>query len=194
MKKVQIYTDGACSGNPGPGGYAAILVYNEHEKEITGAEENTTNNRMELMGAIVGLEALKSACEVTIYTDSKYVSDAFNKKWIDNWQRRGWRKSDKKPVLNKDLWQRLLEAINTHTVKFTYIEGHSGNKYNERCDELAVNARLDINKETYKPSSKTVNTFAGAYYVNKEMDKLDMWNSDFMNDMCPGGIHCSDDM
>ena len=144
MKKVEIYTDGACSGNPGPGGYAAVLVYNEKEKEISGAEKDTTNNRMELMGAIAGLEALTGSCDVTLYTDSKYVSDAFNKGWIDSWRKKNWRKADKKPVLNKDLWERLLLAINTHTVKFIYVEGHAGHKYNERCDELAVQARLDI--------------------------------------------------
>lgn len=138
MKKVNIYSDGACSGNPGPGGYAVILEYNGTELELSGGEENTTNNRMELMGVIIGLESLKESCDVTIVSDSKYVVDAFNKKWIDSWQKKDWKKSDGKPVLNKDLWQRLLVTVNKHKVKFEHILGHNGHEYNERCDKLAV--------------------------------------------------------
>lgn len=138
MKKVNIYSDGACSGNPGPGGYAVILEYNGTELELSGGEENTTNNRMELMGVITGLESLKEHCDVTIVSDSKYVVDAFNKKWIDSWQKKDWKKSDGKPVLNKDLWIRLLTSVNKHKVTFVHILGHNGHEYNERCDKLAV--------------------------------------------------------
>jgi ribonuclease HI len=141
VKKVNIYSDGACSGNPGPGGYAVILEYNGTELELSGGEENTTNNRMELMGVITGLESLKEHCDVTIVSDSKYVVDAFNKKWIDSWQKKNWKKADGKSVLNKDLWQRLLMVVNKHKVKFVHILGHNGHEYNERCDKLAVMER-----------------------------------------------------
>lgn len=141
MKKVNIYSDGACSGNPGPGGYGVILEYKGNELELCGGEERTTNNRMELMGVIVGLEALKEPCEVTVTTDSKYVTDAFNKKWIESWQKKNWKKSDGKPVLNKELWLRLLEATKKHKVKFVHILGHNGHEYNERCDKIAVRER-----------------------------------------------------
>jgi len=141
MKKVSIYSDGACSGNPGPGGYGVILEYKGHEAELSGGEENTTNNQMELMGVIVGLEALKEPCDVTIITDSKYVTDSFNKGWIDIWQEKGWKKSDGKIVLNKELWRRLLKAADGHKVKFVHVPGHQGHSYNERCDKLAVQER-----------------------------------------------------
>ena len=141
MKKVNIYSDGACSGNPGPGGYGVILEYNGTELELSGGEKETTNNRMELMGVIRGLEALKEPCDVTVTTDSKYVADAFNKNWIVAWQKKGWKKSDGKPVLNKDLWMRLIEAMRRHNVKFVHILGHNGHDYNERCDKIAVRER-----------------------------------------------------
>ena len=141
MKKVNIYSDGACSKNPGPGGYAVILEYKGHEVELSGGEENTTNNQMELLGVIKGLEALKEPCDVTIVTDSKYVTDSFNKGWIDSWQKKGWKKSDGKAVLNKELWQRLLKAKEAHKVKFVHVPGHKGHSYNERCDKLAVEER-----------------------------------------------------
>ncbi|NLJ58434.1 MAG: ribonuclease HI [Tissierellia bacterium] len=141
MKNVNIYSDGACSGNPGPGGYGVILEYNGHQLELSGGEESTTNNRMELMGVIIGLEALNQPCNVTVVTDSKYITDAFNKGWIDSWQKKNWRKSDKKPVLNKDLWQRLINAMEGHNVNFIHVKGHSGHHFNERCDKLAVKAR-----------------------------------------------------
>lgn len=141
MKNVNIYTDGACSGNPGPGGFGVILEYNGKEMELSGGEEKTTNNRMELMGVITGLEALKEPCNVTITTDSKYVADAFNKKWIDSWIKKGWKKSDGKEVLNKELWQRLLESVKKHNVKFIHVMGHNGHEYNERCDNIAVRER-----------------------------------------------------
>ncbi len=141
MKKVNIYSDGACSGNPGPGGYGVILEYNGTELELSGGEKDTTNNRMELMGVIRGLEALKEPCDVTVTTDSKYVADAFNKNWIVSWQKKGWKKSDGKPVLNKELWMRLIEAMSRHNVKFVHILGHNGHEYNERCDKIAVRER-----------------------------------------------------
>lgn len=141
MKKVNIYSDGACSGNPGPGGYGVILEFNGNELELSGGELNTTNNRMELMGVIIGLESLKESCDVTVVSDSKYVVDAFNKNWIDSWQKKNWKKSDGKPVLNKELWQRLLAAINKHKVTFVHIMGHNGHVYNERCDNIAVRER-----------------------------------------------------
>lgn len=138
MKKVTIYTDGACKGNPGPGGYAAILVYKEKEKELSGGERETTNNRMELLAAITGLEALKESCEVEIVSDSKYLVDAIEKGWVESWKKRGWKKSDGSPALNVDLWKRLLDAASKHMVYFTWIKGHNEHPYNERCDRLAV--------------------------------------------------------
>ncbi len=141
MKKVNLYSDGACSGNPGPGGYGAILEYNGRELVLSGGDKDTTNNRMELMGIIVGLEALKEPCDVTVTTDSKYVADAFNKGWLASWQKRNWKKADGKAVLNKELWQRLLCAAEKHHVKFVHVLGHNGHEYNERCDRLAVEER-----------------------------------------------------
>ena len=138
MKKVEIYTDGACKGNPGAGGYGAILVYLGHEKEFSGGEEMTTNNRMELMGAIAALSALKEPCEVTLTSDSKYLVDAVTKKWVYGWRDKGWKKADGKQALNIDLWERLLELLEVHTVTFNWIKGHAGHPYNERCDALAV--------------------------------------------------------
>lgn len=144
MKKVEIYTDGACSGNPGIGGWGAILVYNGKEKEICGSEAQTTNNRMELTAVIEALKALKEPCSVTLTTDSKYVCDAVNQEWVYNWKRNGWRKSDKKPALNIDLWEELLALLEKHSVKFIWVKGHNGNAYNERCDKLAVNEYLNL--------------------------------------------------
>lgn len=138
LKKVELYTDGACSGNPGPGGWGAILKYKEHELEISGAEKSTTNNRMELTAVIEGLKRLNSKCSVTIYTDSKYVSDAFLQKWIWNWIKKGWKKSDGSPVLNPDLWKELLMQLNKHEYSIVWVKGHAGHPYNERCDRLAV--------------------------------------------------------
>jgi ribonuclease HI len=146
MKKVNIYSDGACSGNPGPGGYGVILEYNKKEIELCGGEQDTTNNRMELMGVIKGLESLKEPCDVTITTDSKYIVDTFNKKWIVSWQKKDWKKSDGKPVLNKDLWQTLLELMKSHKVTFVHIKGHNGHEYNERCDKIAVRERDKFKK------------------------------------------------
>ena len=138
MKQVSIYTDGACSGNPGPGGWGAILEWNGVEKELSGGEENTTNNRMELSGVIFALSALKEPCAVDLYTDSKYVFDAVDKGWVYTWRKNGWRKADKKPALNVDLWERLLPLLETHRVTWHWVKGHAENEKNNRCDALAV--------------------------------------------------------
>lgn len=138
MKHVTIYTDGACSGNPGPGGYCAILIYNGAEKELSGGDANTTNNRMELMGAIAALEALKEPCRVDLYSDSKYLVDGITKGWARGWRTRGWIKSDKKPALNPDLWDKILNLTDTHDVSLHWVKGHAENEYNNRCDEIAV--------------------------------------------------------
>ena len=143
MKKtVEIYTDGACSGNPGPGGWGAILRYNGREKELSGGERQTTNNRMELTGVISALKALKEPCMVELYSDSKYVVDALEKGWAESWRKKGWIKADKKPALNPDLWETLLELTAVHTVRCHWVKGHAENQYNNRCDALAV-ARRD---------------------------------------------------
>ena len=139
MKKIDIFTDGACSGNPGPGGWGAVLRYGATEKELSGGESNTTNNRMELTACIEALKALKETCEVTLTTDSQYVSNGITKGWAESWRRNGWRKSDKKPALNPDLWDELLSLIDKHEVKIEWIKGHAGHPENERCDQLAVN-------------------------------------------------------
>lgn len=138
MKNVEIYTDGACSGNPGPGGWGAVLIYNGVEKQLSGSEKETTNNRMELSAVITALKALKEPCNVTLTTDSKYVCDAVNKGWLNSWKKNSWKKADKKPVLNIDLWQELLPLLDKHRVEFIWVKGHNGHKYNEICDKLAV--------------------------------------------------------
>ena len=138
MKQVELYTDGACSGNPGPGGWGAILIYKGTERELSGGEESTTNNRMELTAVIKGLSALKESCIVELYSDSKYVIDALEKGWAVSWQARGWRKADKKPALNPDLWEILLSLIDKHKVNYHWVKGHADNPYNNRCDALAV--------------------------------------------------------
>jgi ribonuclease HI len=145
MKKITAFTDGACSGNPGPGGYGVILQYDSREKELSGGFRNTTNNRMELMGAIAALEALMEPCEVTIVTDSQYVANAVEKGWVYAWKQNGWRKKDKKMALNIDLWERLLVSLAKHKVTFHWIRGHAGHAENERCDALAVAASLSPN-------------------------------------------------
>ena len=138
MKTVTLYTDGACSGNPGPGGWGAILEFNGVRKELSGGEEKTTNNRMELTAVIEGLRALKEPCRVELYSDSKYVIDALEKGWAQGWQKRGWVKSDKSPALNPDLWETLLALCKQHSVTCHWIKGHAQNEKNNRCDELAV--------------------------------------------------------
>ncbi|MDA8226207.1 MAG: ribonuclease HI [Desulfitobacterium hafniense] len=137
LKKVEIFTDGACSGNPGPGGWGAILVYGAKEKEISGFEKNTTNNRMELVAAIEALKMLKEPCSVSLYSDSAYLVNAFNQNWLDRWEINGWMNSQKKPVENKDLWQQLIELSKMHRVTWIKVKGHSDNELNNRCDELA---------------------------------------------------------
>ncbi len=144
MKFVEIYSDGACSGNPGPGGWGAILRCDGREKELSGGEPYTTNNRMELTGVIEALSALKFPCEVKVTTDSKYVVDGIEKGWAQGWKKRGWKKSDGKPALNPDLWEKLLELLAVHDVEFCWIKGHAGHPENERCDRLAV-AQRDLN-------------------------------------------------
>ena len=138
MKHVDIFTDGACRGNPGKGGWGAILLYQGNEKELSGGEAETTNNRMELSAVIAALSALKEPCEVTLTTDSQYVVNAIEKGWLDSWQQKGWRKSDKSPVLNVDLWQELVKLLDMHNVSFVWVRGHNGHAYNERCDKLAT--------------------------------------------------------
>ena len=138
LKTVEMFTDGACSGNPGPGGWGAILRYNGREKELSGGEELTTNNRMELTAVIEGLDALKEPCRVLLTTDSKYVADGIGKGWAESWRRNGWRKADKKPALNPDLWDRLLNLVEKHSVEINWVKGHEGHPENERCDRLAV--------------------------------------------------------
>lgn len=138
QKQVEIFTDGACSGNPGPGGWGAILRYNGHTKELSGGEPNTTNNRMELTAVIEALGSLKEPCRVTLTTDSKYVCDSINKGWAKSWQKNGWRKADKKHALNPDLWEKLLNLLDVHTVELKWVKGHAGHPENERCDQLAV--------------------------------------------------------
>lgn len=138
LSYVQLYTDGACSGNPGPGGYGAILRCNGYEKEISGGEKSTTNNRMELMAVICGLEALNRKCRVTIYSDSKYFVDGVEKGWAKSWRANGWRKGDKSPAKNPDLWERVLNLLEMHEVELVWLKGHAGHPENERCDEMAV--------------------------------------------------------
>lgn len=145
MKQVNIYTDGACKGNPGAGGWAAILEYEGKEKELCGGEKLTTNNRMELTAAIEGLRALKEQCRVVLYSDSQYLVNAINKGWLENWKSKNWRKSDKSPVLNDDLWKILSGLLDYHSVEFIWVRGHDGHEYNERCDNLASNKADSFN-------------------------------------------------
>ena len=147
MKHVTIYTDGACSGNPGPGGWGAILRYNAFEKEISGGEANTTNNRMELTGVITALELLREPCQIDLYSDSKYVIDGITKGWAIGWKKRGWVKADKSPAKNPELWDKLLGLLEIHDVTFHWVKGHAENKYNNRCDELAVSEWKKIKGE-----------------------------------------------
>ncbi|MBL7976713.1 MAG: ribonuclease HI [Bacteroidetes Order II. Incertae sedis bacterium] len=140
MKTITVYTDGACSGNPGPGGWAAILLYNQHERILQGGEKQTTNNRMELQAAIEALHALKEPCQVSLHTDSNYLVNAFNAGWLQNWVRKNWRKADNKPVENKDLWEKLLILTEKHRVQFIKVKGHADDALNNRVDRLAVEA------------------------------------------------------
>ena len=138
MKKIEMFTDGACSGNPGPGGWGTILRYKGVEKELSGGEHETTNNRMEMTAVISGLKALNEPCEVDLFTDSKYVCDSVTKGWVYSWKKNNWRKADKKPALNVDLWEEMLVLLDKHKVTFHWLKGHNGHPENERCDALAV--------------------------------------------------------
>ena len=147
MKTVTLYTDGACSGNPGPGGWGAILEYQGAEKELSGGESSTTNNRMELTAVIAGLSALKEPCIVELYSDSKYVIDGLSLGWAEGWRKKGWKKADKKPALNPDLWEKLLELVAVHQMRYHWVKGHADNPKNNRCDELAVAESKAFRKE-----------------------------------------------
>lgn len=144
MKTVELYTDGACSGNPGKGGWGAVLKYKNIEKELSGGEPETTNNRMELTAVIMGLKSLREPCNVELTTDSKYVADGLGKGWAQSWKANGWRKKDKKPALNADLWEELLALSEIHNINIHWVKGHAGHEYNERCDRLAVNYYLSL--------------------------------------------------
>ena len=150
MKHITIYTDGACSNNPGPGGYGVVLLYDSHRKELSRGFRKTTNNRMEILAAIAGLEALKEPCQVTLYSDSQYLVNAIEKRWAERWQANGWMRNKKEKAVNPDLWERLLELCKIHKVKFEWVRGHAGHDENERCDELATSAvrgpNLDIDE------------------------------------------------
>jgi ribonuclease HI len=145
LKKVSIYTDGACTHNPGPGGYGIVLLYGPHRKELSGGFRHTTNNRMEMMAAIVALQSLKEPCQVTLYSDSKYLVDAILKGWAKRWQDNGWRRNSQEKAINPDLWQQLLDLCKYHRVDFQWVKGHAGNAENERCDRLAVQATKQEN-------------------------------------------------
>mgnify|MGYP000542022682 CR=1 FL=1 len=162
MKKVELYTDGACKGNPGPGGWGAILQYGKAEKELSGSEPSTTNNRMELLGVITALETLKEPCSVDLYSDSKYVVDGITKGWAKGWRARGWVKSDKKPAKNPELWGRLLDLLDKHEVRFHWVKGHADNPYNNRCD-------VPIQKLSPSRSVKTEILAPGFYEFAKQI-------------------------
>lgn len=146
MKEVTIYTDGACSGNPGPGGWGAILMYGSHRKEVSGANPETTNNRMEITAVIEALRQLKQPCSVKVYSDSAYVVNCFNQRWINGWQKNGWKNSRNEPVENQDLWRELLEMMKVHQVEYIKVKGHSDNEFNNRCDELAREAIKQVQR------------------------------------------------
>lgn len=160
LKEVTIYTDGACVGNPGPGGYGVVLIYGEHRKELSGGFQLTTNNRMEMMAAIIGLEALKFKCRATVYSDSKYLVDAIEQGWAKKWQANSWKRNKKEKAKNPDLWKQLLDLCDLHQVKFSWVKGHAGNLENENCDRLAVLAAqqedlpCDRGYDTEKPPDK----------------------------------------
>ena len=147
MKRVEIYTDGSCRGNPGVGGWGAVLIYGAHKRELSGGEAQTTNNRMELTAVIEALSLLKEPCEVILTSDSKYVIDALEQGWAEGWKKRGWKKADKSPALNPDLWERLLELVHRHQVTTVWVKGHAGHPYNERCDQLATDFADKIKAE-----------------------------------------------
>lgn len=196
--KVTIYTDGACSGNPGPGGYAAIIMVEDNKKEIFGAEENTTNNRMELMAAIEGLKVLKRPCDVTLYSDSAYLVNAYNNKWIYGWKKNGWKNSSKEPVKNIDLWQEIEALRQVHTVTFVKVKGHADNEFNNRCDELAVAAiqklqkgELNCQKEVAKIEETNIQKVFGSIPAfETERLKIRLFKEDDVDDLYE---YCSDE-
>lgn len=198
--KVTIYTDGACSGNPGPGGYAAIIMADGNKKEIYGAKENTTNNQMELMAAIEGLKALKRPCEVTLYSDSAYLVNAYNNGWIYGWKKNGWKTSSKEPVKNIELWQEIEALRQIHTVTFVKVKGHADNEYNNRCDELAVaaiqklqNGELDtnLNKNINEQEQTNIQKVFGCLPTfETERLKIRLFNENDVDDLYE---YCSDD-
>jgi ribonuclease HI len=151
LQEIKIYTDGACSGNPGPGGYGVVLIYGEHIKELSGAYENTTNNRMEILAAIIGLETLKRPCRVTLYSDSQYLVNAMTKGWLDKWRRNNWMRNKNERAKNIDLWKRLLTAVEGHQVGWVWVKGHATNEMNNRCDQLAVAAIKDKPRQQDNP-------------------------------------------
>ncbi len=140
MKKIIIYTDGSSRGNPGPGGYGTLMIYQDHRKELSGGFAKTTNNRMEILAALTGIESLLEPCQITVYSDSKYVIDTMDKGWIHGWKKKGWSRGPNKPLKNADLWQRMAEAIHGHQISWKWVKGHSGQPENERCDQLATEA------------------------------------------------------
>lgn len=158
LKKVTIYTDGGCQGNPGPGGYGAVLLYGKHRKEISGGYKLTTNNRMELLACIAALEALKEQCDVTVYSDSKYVVESIEKDWAKRWRANGWKRNKKDKAENPDLWERLLDLCEKHTIQFNWVKGHAGNIENERCDTLAGEAAKQDNLPADKKYEERVNS------------------------------------
>ncbi len=196
--KVTIYTDGACSGNPGPGGYAAIIMADGNKKEIYGAEKDTTNNKMELMAAIEGLKALKRPCEVTLYSDSAYLVNAYNNGWIYGWKKNGWKTSSKEPVKNIDLWQEIEALRQIHTITFVKVKGHADNEYNNRCDELAVaaiqklqNGELDTNSNINEQEQTNIQrVFGGLPTFETERLKIRLFNENDVDDLYE---YCSDD-
>lgn len=198
--KVTIYTDGACSGNPGPGGYAAIIMVQDSKKEIYGAEKNTTNNRMELMAAIEGLKVLKRPCEVTLYSDSAYLVNAYNNGWIYGWKKNDWKNSSKEPVKNIDLWQELEELRKVHMVTFIKVKGHADNEFNNRCDELAVDAIHKLQSGEISEQSSKENVIQENTNIQKVFGGLPTFETDRLrirlfdrNDVDDLYEYCSDD-
>lgn len=195
MQNVTIYTDGACSGNPGPGGYAAVIIYGDNEKEIYGREDNTTNNRMELRAAIEGLKVLTKPCNVKLYSDSAYLVNAYNNKWVQNWKKNGWKNASKEPVKNVDLWEELENLMGIHKVEYIKVKGHADNKYNNRCDELAVaaiqNEELSNIKESVNREDLVYKVFKDYPVLETERLKLRLFNENDAEDLFE---ICSDEL
>lgn len=195
MQNVTIYTDGACSGNPGPGGYAAVIIYGDKEKEIFGREADTTNNRMELRAAIEGLKMLTKPCEVKLYSDSAYLVNAYNNNWVKNWKKNGWKNASKEPVKNVDLWEELENLMGIHKVEYIKVKGHADNKYNNRCDELAVAAiqNADLAKETTNNVREDLiyRVFKDYPTLETERLKLRLFNANDVEDLYE---MCSDEL